>query len=437
MNTMKKLLYTLFAATLIINITGAQTPVPAKPQAKPIALTGGVAHLGNGQVIQNSIVAFDKGKLTIVADATTTKVDLAGFEVINITGKHVYPGFILPNSQVGLQEVSSIRAMNDFTERGEMNPNVRSQISYNTDTEYTPSFRFNGVLLAEATPTGGTISGTSSVMEMDGWNWEDATHSVDVAVHMNWPVLMRRQFDFNTFTFAESANTDYDKQVTDLERFFGEALSYGALATKETNLKFEAMQGLFDGKKTLMLHANNPKEIVESIRFAQRSGVKRITIVGGTGALWVADFLKENKIPVILPSTHNLPNRTDDDVDLPYKLPHLLTQAGVMVSLMDDGALHGARNLGFYAGTAAAYGMAKEDALKTITSNTAKALGIDNRVGTLEVGKDATLFVSNGDALDYRGNVLTHAFISGKLMTLPGNQQELYERYSRKYGQMK
>jgi hypothetical protein len=287
---MKKLLYTLFAATLIINIAGAQTPVPAKPQAKPIALTGGVAHLGNGQVIQNSIVAFEKGKLTIVADATTAKVDLAGYEVINITGKHVYPGFILPNSQVGLQEVSSIRAMNDYTERGEMNPNVRSQISYNTDTEYTPSFRFNGVLLAEATPTGGTISGTSSVMEMDGWNWEDATHTADVAVHMNWPAIMRRQFDFNTFTFAESVNADYDKQVTDLERFFGEALSYGAQAAKETNLKFEAMQGLFDGKKTLMLHANNPKEIVESVRFAQRSGVKRITVVGGTGALWVADF---------------------------------------------------------------------------------------------------------------------------------------------------
>ncbi|MEQ1585929.1 MAG: amidohydrolase family protein [Cyclobacteriaceae bacterium] len=434
---MKKLLYTLFTAILIVNSAAAQTPVPAKAQAKPIALTGGVAHLGNGQVIQNSIVAFDKGKLTIVADATIAKVDLAGFEVINITGKHVYPGFILPNSQVGLQEVSSIRAMSDNAERGEMNPNVRSQISYNTDTEYTPTFRFNGVLLAESTPTGGTISGTSSVMEMDGWNWEDATHSVDIAVHMNWPALMKRQFDFNTFTFSESANTDYDKQVTDLERFFGEALSYGAQPTKETNLKFEAMQGLFDGKKTLMLHANNPKEIVESVRFAQRSGVKRITIVGGSGALWVADFLKENKIPVILPSTHNLPNRTDDDVDLPYKLPHLLTQAGVTVSLMDDGALHGARNLGFYAGTAAAYGMAKEDALKTITSNTAKALGLDSRVGTLEVGKDATLFVSNGDALDYRGNVLTHAFITGKLMTLPGNQQELYDRYSRKYGQMK
>jgi imidazolonepropionase-like amidohydrolase len=434
---MKKIIYILLSTMFFTNVAEAQTPVPAKPQAKPIALTGGIAHLGNGQVIQNSIITFDKGKLTAVADAATVKLDLSTHEVISITGKHVYPGFILPNSQVGLQEVSSIRAMNDNAERGEMNPNVRAQISYNTDSEYAPTFRYNGVLLAESTPTGGTISGSSSLMEMDGWNWEDATHTADVAVHMNWPMLMRRQFDFNTFTFAESPNADYDKQVTDLGRFFTEAVSYGALSAKETNLKFEAMQGLFDGKKTLMLHANNPKEIVESVRFAQRSGVKRITVVGGTGALWVADFLKENKIPVILPSTHNLPNRNDDDVDLPYKLPHLLTQAGVTVSLMDDGALHGSRNLGFYAGTASAYGMSKEDALKTITSNTAKALGIDSRVGTLEVGKDATLFVSHGDALDYRGNVLTHAFISGKLVTLPGNQQELYERYSRKYGQIK
>ncbi|MBP9925407.1 MAG: amidohydrolase family protein [Cyclobacteriaceae bacterium] len=431
---MKKLI--IFFAVLV-QVVQAQTPVPAKPQAKPIALTGGVAHLGNGQVIQNSLIAFDKGKLTIVADATTSKTDLSGYEVINITGKHVYPGFILPNSQVGLQEVQAVRAMNDYNEHGELNPNVRSLISYNTDSEYIPTFRFNGVLLAETTPTGGTISGTSSVMEMEGWNWEDAVHSADIGVHLNWPPIEKRQFDFSTFTFSVSPNKDYDKQVLELNQFFAEALSYGSQSAKDVNLKFDAMQGLFSGKQTLFIHANNPKEIVESVRFAQRHGVKRITLVEGLGALWVADFLKENNIPVILPATQNLPARNDDDVDLPYKLPHLLTQAGVIVSLSNDGSLHGARNLAFYAGTAAAYGMSKEDALKTITSNTAKALGIDNRVGTLEVGKDATLFVSVGDALDYRTNILSHAFISGKLITLPGNQQELYERYSKKYGQVK
>ncbi len=432
---MKKIILILFAFVSVAS--WGQTPVPSKAQAKAIALTGGVAHLGNGQVIKNSVIAFEKGKLTLVTDATTARLDLSKYEVINIDGKHVYPGFILPNSQVGLQEVSSIRAMNDYSERGELNPNVRSIISYNTDSEYIPTYRFNGVLLAETTPTGGVISGSSSVVEMEGWNWEDAAHTVDMGIHMNWPARLRRQFDFNTFTFAESPNRDYDKQVGDLELFFAEATSYGKLSSKEANLKLEAMQGLFDGKKGLFIHVNNSKEIIESVRFAQRSGVKRIVVVGGLDALWVADFLKENKIPVILPSTHALPARNDDDVDLPYKLPYLLSQAGVTISLSNDDALHGSRNLGFYAGTAVAYGMDKEEALKAITSNTAKALGIDQRVGTLEVGKDATLFVSEGDALDYRTNKLTHAFISGKLVTLPGIQEELYDRYSNKYGHKK
>lgn len=432
---MKKIILILFAFVSVAS--WAQTPVPSKAQAKAVALTGGVAHLGNGQVIKNSVIAFEKGKLTLVTDATTARLDLSKYEVINIDGKHVYPGFILPNSQVGLQEVSSIRAMNDYSERGELNPNVRSIISYNTDSEYIPTYRFNGVLLAETTPTGGVISGSSSVVEMEGWNWEDAAHTVDMGIHMNWPARLRRQFDFNTFTFAESPNRDYDKQVGDLELFFAEATSYGKLSSKEANLKLEAMQGLFDGKKGLFIHVNNSKEIIESVRFAQRSGVKRIVVVGGLDALWVADFLKENKIPVILPSTHALPARNDDDVDLPYKLPFLLSQAGVTISLSNDDALHGSRNLGFYAGTAVAYGMDKEEALKAITSNTAKALGIDQRVGTLEVGKDATLFVSEGDALDYRTNKLTHAFISGKSVTLPGIQEELYDRYSNKYGHKK
>lgn len=432
---MKKII--LIVISFVSIATWAQPPVPSKPQTKAIALTGGVAHLGNGQVIQNSVIAFEQGKLTLVTDATTARLDLSKYEVIRIDGKHVYPGFILPNSPVGLQEVSAVRAMNDYNERGEINPNVRSIISYNTDSEYIPTFRFNGVLLAETTPAGGLISGSSSVVEMEGWNWEDAAHTTDVGIHLNWPPQLRRQFDFSTFTFAEAPNRDYDKQVGELEMFFAQATSYGKMSSKETNLKFEAMQGLFDGKKGLFIHVSNPKEIVESVRFAQRSGVKRIVIVGGEGAFWVAEFLKENKIQVILPATHNLPERNDDDVDMPFKLPHLLTQAGITVSLSNDGSLHGGRNLGFYAGTAVAYGMDKEEALKTITSNTAKALGIDQRVGTLEVGKDATLFVSEGDALDYRTNKLTHGFISGKLIALPGIQEELYERYSNKYGHKK
>lgn len=411
----------------------AQVPVPVKPQSRPIALTGATVHLGNGRVITNAVVGFDKGKITMVAEVSSNP-SLAGYEEIKVNGKHIYPGFILADSPLGLVDVSSVRAMNDVAERGELNPNVRAQVAYNTDSEMITTMRLNGILLAQATPVGGRISGTSSFMELEGWDWEDATHTPDVAIHLYWPAMMKSEFDFATFSNTEVPNKEYDKEVGVLNQFFTDAAGYGKLGTRETNLKMEAMQGLFDGKKALMLYCNKPKEIISSINFAKKFGVKRIVLVGGSGSHVVAEFLKENAVPVILQQTHSLPERPDDDIDMPFKLPHMLTQAGVQVSLAHDGMPARARNLAFYAGTAVAYGMDKEEALKMITSNLAKAIGVESRVGTIEVGKDATLFVSEGDVMDMKSCIVSHAFVSGKLVNLPTKQEELYERYSKKYG---
>jgi len=431
---MKKFIHSVILSALVVSTTTAQVPVPADPQDKPILLLGGVAHLGNGEVIQNSVIGFDKGKLTIVANAESSRLNLDGFEVIKIDGKHVYPGFILPNSQIGLQEVNAVRAMSDYSERGSMNPNVRSLISYNTDSEYIPTFRYNGILLAESTPSGGRISGTSSVMEMEGWNWEDAAHTTDMGLHINWPNKTSRNFDRATFTVKREPNKDYPKQVDALIKQFDDTKAYVQASTKTTNLKLEAMRGVFNGKKTLFIHAGGAKEIVESVKMAQANDVKKIVVIAGGSALMVAEFLKDNNIGVLIPPTHRLPEATDRDVYGPYKLPKQLFDAGVTAAFYHQGMLGHARNLPFFAGTAASYGLDKEEALKMITSNTAKLLGIDARVGTLEVGKDATLFVSEGDALDFRTNILTHAFISGKQVTLDNKQQELFNRFSKKYG---
>ncbi|MDA0196548.1 MAG: amidohydrolase family protein [Bacteroidetes bacterium] len=431
---MKKIAIALVLCMVVASTTMAQVPLPVNAQDGPIMLVGGVAHLGNGQVIQNSAIGFDKGIITIVADANNSELSLDGYEVIKIDGKHVYPGFILPNSQVGLTEVSSIRAMSDFNEHGELNPNVRSIISYNTDSEFIPTLRFNGILLAESTPIGGRISGTSSVMEMEGWNWEDAAHTVDMGIHLNWPVKMVSMLDVTTSTLKLEPNEDYDEQTTELDRHFKDAVAYGNAPSKVINLKLDAMQGIFEGSQTLFLHTSSAMEIVESVRFAQSYSVKKIVLIAGSNALFVKDFLKDNEIGIIIPPTHRLPETPDADVYGPYKLPGQLVKAGLIVSLSHSGMLGHSRNLPFFAGTAASYGLDKEEALKMITSNTAKLLGIDKRVGTLETGKDATLFVSEGDALDFRTNILNYAFISGKQITLNNKQQELFERYSRKYG---
>jgi len=415
-------------------LLNGQVPIPAKDQDKPIIVMNATAHLGNGSVIDKSAIAFENGKLTIVADASTISVDMSKYDVIDASGQHVYPGFILPNSQLGLVEVNAVRATNDQSEDGSINPNVRSIIAYNTDSENIPTMRFNGILLTETTPVGGTISGTSSVMELEGWNWEDAAHSTDIAMHLNWPGKTRRRFDFNTFTVSENPNKNYSKDVGALKKHFEDAKSYGQLTDRAANLKLEKMQGLFDGSMTLMIHASGPKEIIEAVNLAKAQGVQKMAVVAGTPALYISAFLRDNNIGVIIPPVHSLPTRPDQDIDLPYRLPHLLTEEGVTVGLSHSGMLANARNLPFYAGTAVAYGMNKEDALKTITSNTAEILGISDRVGTLTVGKDATLFISEGDALDIRSSVLSDAFISGKRITLDNKQQALYKRYSDKYG---
>lgn len=430
---MKKILYNILAALLISASVFAQTPQPAKPQSEAILLKGGVAHLGNGKVINNSLVGFDEGKLTLVADATRVKIDIAGYKVINILGQHVYPGFILPNSQIGLREVTSIEAMEDQNEVGELKPNVRSLIAFNTDSKISPTLRYNGVLIAEATPQGGRISGTSSVMNLEGWNWEDAALKADIGIHLNWPRRVSGRFDFETFTYKREPNKKYGVQVKELDAFFSDASSYNKLAKKERNLKLEAMEGLFSGNKILFIHASGAKEIVESVRFAEDYGVAEIVILAGDVALDVASFLAEHKIPVILPPTHQLPNNEDIDVYQPFKMPYLLTKAGVTVALSHQGMLARARNLPFYAGSAAAFGLSKEEAIQLVTLNAAKVLGIDDEVGSLEEGKRATLFVSKGDALDMMSNDLSYAFVDGKQIVLENEQQALYKRFMEKY----
>lgn len=410
----------------------SQVPVPAKSQETPIMLVGATIHTATGKIIENGSIGFDGGKITVIGKAEDISTN--GYTVQMVDGQHIYPGFILPLSQLGLSEVGSIRAMADQNETGTYNPNVRALISYNTDSENIPTFRFNGILLAQPTPVGGTISGMSSVMELDGWNWEDAVHSADIGIHLSWPRRTTRQFDFSTFTIKSESNTNYNKHVSAVQSFLREAAAFGREANPTANLKLEAMQGLFDGSKRLFIAAGQAQEIVESINFAEGIGIQNIVLITQEEALQVTPFLKEKNIPVIIPPTHSLPSRTDQPVDRPYALPHLLTQAGLVVSMHHQGMLANARNLPFYAGTAAAYGMSKESALQIITLNAAKALGIDDKVGSLEVGKEATLFVSQGDALDMLTNNLSSAYIRGKKITLDSRQQELYKRYSEKYG---
>ena len=405
-----------------------QTPAPKQTEA--ITIQGATAHIGNGDVIENCTIVFEDGKITNIGSTVTPKG-----QVIDATGKHVYPGFIAPVSTLGLGEIDAVRPTIDDDEIGEMIPNIRSLIAYNAESQVVESMRPNGVLLAQITPQGGRISGTSSVVQLDAWNWEDAAIKVDDGIHMNWPNSFRRGRWWLGEPRGYKPNKDYPSDIDQVVSFLVNAKAYKQTDNQPKNEAFKAMKGLFDGSKKLFTHVDGEKEIIDAVTTAKQQGVKKVVIVGGYEAYKVTAFLKSNNIPILVRRVHTTPEREDDDYDLPYKLPKLLVDAGLLVGLQANGRMErmNTRNLPFYAGHLMGQGMNKEQALQLITGNTAKILGIDSTYGTLEKGKSATLFISEGNALDMRTNILTHAFINGRNVSLETHQTKLYKRYMNKY----
>lgn len=423
----------VFCASVQIN---AQQ-IPAPKQSKSVLILNATAHLGNGKVIQNSAIGFKDGKLTLVADATTIRLATGAYDTtIDATGKHVYPGFIAANSTLGLVEIDAVKSSDDEEEIGTFNPNVRSIIAYNSESKVVETVRPNGVLIAQVTPRGGRISGTSSVVQLDAWSWKDAILKENDGIHLNFPSGFKRSGSWFEPGVIE-ANKDYAKQVEEINAFLINSKAYNQTATKERNIVLEATKGLFDGTQTLYIHADEEKQIVDAIELAENHGIKKIVIVGGFEAYKSAEVLQKYNVGVLLRRVHDMPTSDDQDVNLPYKMAKILTDKGIVVGLENSGDHErmSVRNLPFLAGTCAAFGLDKEVAVQLITLNTAKLLGIEASCGTLESGKDATLFISEGDALDMRTNKLTTAFIQGRTINLETFQSKLNDKFKAKYGQ--
>ncbi|MBL7803042.1 MAG: amidohydrolase family protein [Saprospiraceae bacterium] len=406
----------------------AQSPVPAPKQQGAILILGATAHLGNGSVIANSAIAFDEGKLTLVADATTIRIDRSRYaRIYDASGKHVYPGLIAPDATVGLVEIGAVRATQDTRDAGPINPQNRALIAYNTDSDIPPTLRTNGVLMAQITPEGGLMPGISSVVQMDAWNWEDAAVRADEGLHVNWPYWQSQSNDP-----SRTKNENYDRDVRTLRQFFDEAKAYcQKTAPEPVNLKYEAMRGIFDKKQTLYIHTGQSRAMQEAVLFAEIYGLKPV-LVGANDAWLIVDFLRSHQVSLILSPTQRLPAREDEDVDQPFKTAAALQEAGILFAFSADGFWR-QRNLPFMAGQAAGYGLPREAALSALTLNTAKILGIDSFTGSLETGKDATLFICEGDVLDMRSCIVTAAFIQGRTIDLDNKQKALTRKFNEKY----
>ena len=411
---------------------------PAKKQSKTIAITGAIVHVGNGTVIENGTILFSNGKIiSVIANGQVPQDDVAR---IVATGKHIYPGFIAATTTLGLTEISAVKATLDFEEIGDFNSHIRSIVAYNTDSKVPATLRSNGVLMAQPTPQGGMVSGSSSVVQLDAWNWEDAALRKDDAMHMSWPVTPRPRGGFGgggrQQVTPEMLAERTQNAINQLTSFFAEAKAYSEMGKPEViNTRFEAMKRVFSGDEKLFIAAESQKDIVAAVNFAKKYGIVPV-ITGADEAYLVIDFLKENNITLVVKQPHALPNNNDDDVNMPYKNAAVLANAGLNVVLSIDGYWQ-QRNLPFMAGTVSAWGLDKEKALSTITLNAAKAMGIDQTTGSIEKGKDATFFISAGDALDMKTNKVEQAFIQGRDINLDNLHKQLDKKFSDKYADQK
>lgn len=399
-------------------------------QQRKTLLMNGFLHVGNGETIPTAAIGMEGDKIVLVKNSLTYSAKKSDWDtIIDLKGQHVYPGFIAPNSTLGLTEVDAIRATRDFDEVGTFNPHVRSMIAFNVESTVISTVKTNGVLFSQVTPRGGLISGSSSVMHLDGWNWEDALVKADDGIHLNWPSSVQT---YQKGKLNPQKHEKYDERKKEILGFFELAKSYSGKGEKD--IRLEAMKDLFSGTKRLYIHANEIQQLLDIIEFKQQFGINFPVIVGGYDSYLILDRLKDAKIPIMLPRTHSLPELESDAVDLPYKLPSILQQAGILFCLQNEGDMEAmnARNIPFLAGTAQAYGLTEEQAVASISLNAAKIMGMEKQIGSVEEGKKATLFVSKGNALDVLTNDVTLIFVNGKQVSNKNRQTELYEKYKNK-----
>jgi imidazolonepropionase-like amidohydrolase len=405
----------------------------ASSDAKAVVLSGADFYTVSHGVIAGGELLIQNGKIAALGTRVEAPADA---QRIDLKGKRVYPGYIAANSTLGLTEVEAVRATNDQAEVGSINPNVRAEVAVNADSELIPVARANGVLTALIVPRDGRdglFTGQSALLKLDGWTWEQMTLKAPVGVHLSWPTA--RVPPWLPEEARAKAEESAKKRRAELDQAMADARAYAAARNakqvKAQDLRWEALLPVLEGKSALFVEANTSESIREALAFAAREKL-RIVLVGGADAWRFADTLKARDIPVIVGGAHNLPARRWEPYDAVYAAAGKLAQAGVRVVIANDNGPSFDRNLPYQAASYAAFGMGEDAALRAITLSPAEILGVADRLGSLDAGKDATLFVADGDALEDR-TVVERAWIQGREMDLSSKHTRLYEKYQSKY----
>jgi len=408
-------------------------------RAGTFAITGARIVTVSGDEIPNGTIVIRDGKIAAVGERVSIP---RGAERINGRGLSVFPGMIDAGTNMGLLEIGNgARGTVDVSETGDINPNAKAYLGINPHTSHINVTRVNGITTVLSMPSGGLISGQSAIINLNGTTQADMADVPVFSLVIDFPTISTFS-GFNPFAGPRTINFDQavkrrDDRVKEIKDVFEAARQYGnardAYAKDRTlpmvpvDVKMEAMVPYVRGEKPIIFNAQRARDIRAVLKFVEEMKVKAI-IFGGVEAWELADELKKHDIAVIYRNIHNNPSSQDDPYDANYAAPSKMMEAGVRfcISTGDDGA--NVRELPYQAGMAGAFGLSKEDALKSVTLYPAQILGIAERYGSLEVGKVANVVVADGDILDPRTNI-KHLFINGRMLPLTSRHTEFFEQF--------
>lgn len=418
------LFFTVCLVTILLFLAMAitvQAQTPAPMQSQPIALTGGTIYTVSNGVIENGTILFEDGVITALGQNVQIPM---GAERVDVTGKEIYPGMIDAYSRMGLYEIGAVGMSVDISETGDFNPNVTPEIAFNPQSRHIGTARSNGVLTAVTTPGGGVISGQSSSMMLDGWTWEDMILDSRTGMIINWP---------------SADGDDYDDELIALHDFVAEAKAYhkakqaymnGNAPKLDNDSRLEAMEAMISGEQPVVVEADEMREIQDAVVWAEDQGFD-IIIMGGRDAHYISEFLIEKDVPVIITSVLDAPDRDWEPYNDVYQLPAKLESAGVTYAIAGGSSAPYTFRLANEAGASAAFGLTLDQAFYAVSLAPAEILGLDDRIGSLEIGKHATLMITTGNPVEYSSQI-EQAYIQGRKIDMADAHRELYEKYKKK-----
>jgi imidazolonepropionase-like amidohydrolase len=428
----------LVATIAIAASAGAQVRMTVPPQSQPVVLRGATIHTVTNGTIPNGMIVLDKGKITAIGTNVTVPPNA---KVVDVTGKHIYPGLIDAYSTVGITEIGAVDVSNDINEIGDFNPNVRAEVAVNAESRHIGTTRSAGVLVAFSTPDGGVVSGLSSAMSLEGWTWEEMSMKGAAALNVTWPDPNARPRRFGGGGPGgggpREAPKTYAEQVQALKTFFADARAYRdavkAGQQVRSDSRYAAMIPAINGDIPVVVAAEGVAQINDAITWGKEEKL-RLVIRGGRDAIHVAERLKAENVPVILTSTMAAPDRDHEGYDGAYSTPAKLHAAGVKFAIAGgSGGLYSNR-LPWDAGVAVAFGLPEEEALKAVTINAAELMGVSDKVGSLEVGKEGTLLITTGTPLDMTSNIL-QSYIQGREINMMDIHKFFFQKYLEKIKQ--